>query len=212
MFDWIAGFLGFWASVVAQPIRDMVNQALHAVAGFLLGIIHDVQNAFSFWIGIIKWLITQVENIARDIGNWINYLFHTILPWIYGRLEAAFNYAVELWRDAISYAARGLAALEHLAWSWIQYVLKWAYDNIWLPLIKYADAIWRDLLKWGYTAWWWITHPTELATVLLDYLIAAAEAAFWRIAAPVGTFALRLVVANLRRFVGLLETIITAVF
>lgn len=211
MFDWITGFLGFWSNVVAGPIRDMVNQALHAVAGWLLGIIHDVQNAFSFWIGVVNWLIGQVENVAREIGSWISYLWNTILPWIYGRINAAFQWAEDLWRDAIGYAARGLAALEQWAWNAIQAVYRWAYDNIWLPLKQYADSIWDHLLQWGYTAWWWITHPDQLARALLGWLIVAAEDAFWAIAAPVGSFALRIVIANTQRFVQLLETIITAV-
>lgn len=211
MFDWIAGFVNGWLGRVAAPILDLVHQVVHAAVGWLLGIIHGVQDAFSFWIGVINWLINQVSKLFNEIGSWIDYLWHVILPYIYGRIEAVFNYAIELWRDAIAYAARGLAALEHWAWSWIQYVLRWAYDNIWLPLKKYADAIWDALVKWGYYAWWWITHPAELATALLDYLIAAAETAFWRIAAPVGEFALRIVVANLQRFVQLIETIIAAV-
>lgn len=211
MFDWIAGFVAYWTGRVAAPILDLVHQTVHAAAGWLLGIIHGVQDAFSFWIGVINWLINQVVSIGRDVANWISYLWNTILPYIYGRIEAAIGYAVELWRDAISYAANGLAALERLAWSWIQSIISWAYDNIWLPLKRYADAIWNALVQWGYYAWWWITHPDQLAKALLGFLIQAAEDAFWSIAAPVGTFALRIVIANTQRFVQLLEAIIAAV-
>lgn len=211
MFDWIAGFVASWVGRVAAPVIDLVHQVVHAAVGWLLGIIHLVQDSFSFWIGIIRWLIDQIAHVFRDIENWVNYFLHSVIPWIVGRVEAAFRYALDLWHDAISYAQRGLAILENLAWSWIQSAYRWVYDHVWLPLKRYADAIWDAVLKWGYTAFWWITHPDQLAKKLLGWLIIAAEDSFWLIAAPVGTFALRIVVANARRFALLLETIVTAV-
>jgi hypothetical protein len=126
-------------------------------------------------------LLADVKSLLRDLA----WLYHTTI--------------------------RLLDELRHLVWSWIVDVRNWAWSHIWVPLKSYADQIWRDLLKWGYTAWWYITHPAALAELLGDPLVLWLEVNAWRIGRQLGTFALALVVHNLRRFAQLAEDVIAAV-
>lgn len=61
------------------------------------------------------------------------------------------------------------------------------------------------------TAWWWVTHPEQLARVLLWYLVHEMERQAWTIGKYLGEFVLAILAHNSRRVAILLEDIITAI-
>lgn len=88
---------------------------------------------------------------------------------------------------------------------------KWVLDNVYDPLKEYADQIWADLKKWGYTAWWYITHPDALAELIIFPIATSLEKHAWQLAGQLGKFALSLVLANVRQFINLIEDIVDSV-
>jgi hypothetical protein len=80
-------------------------------------------------------------------------------------------------------------------------------------------AVWRQfnrvLTYWvphfAMTAWWWVTHPDQLALVLFWWTLHYLERFAWTAAQYLGEFALALVMRNLRRFLHLAEEILAAV-
>lgn len=65
--------------------------------------------------------------------------------------------------------------------------------------------------KYAITAWWWVTHPDQLAEQLSLYVIKWLEREAWTIAPYLGKFVLALVVRNIRRILPIIEQIIAAV-
>lgn len=211
MFDWVKDFVERWAGQVAAPVRDLVHWAVHALAGVVYAVFGNVGSAWHDVFAAARW----IESTATDLVHWIV----THLTWLIKHAIPALGQLIlHYWRDALNFATslyhdlqRGLQQLTGLARRWVDDALAWVHDHVWAPLVADAKQLRNDLLKWGFFAYDLLTHPARLAGILVLPLIAAAEAVFWQIAAPAGEFALRLVLANARRFAQLAETILTAV-
>lgn len=65
--------------------------------------------------------------------------------------------------------------------------------------------------KYAITAWWWITHPDQLAEQLSLYVVKWLEREAWTIAPYLGKFLLALVVRNVKRWLPILESILAAI-
>lgn len=70
--------------------------------------------------------------------------------------------------------------------------------NYWIP-------------KVAWPAFWYVTHPDELASVLFWYLIKWLERRAWTAAKYLGEFALALILRNVHRIALLVEDILAAV-
>jgi hypothetical protein len=122
--------------------------------------------------------------------------------------------ALKLWHGIAHVAALAFYWVERLTADvvhWLTSLRRWIVREIWNPLVARAEQIWDDLVKWGYTAWWYITHPADLAKLLLWPLAKAVEDNSWSLGGILGTFGLTLVLRNARRFAQLVEHIMTAI-
>jgi hypothetical protein len=211
MLDWLKGYVARWAGVVDSATRDLVHWAVHALAGVVYAVFGNVGRAWHDLFTAYHW----VRSTAADLVGWIvthlTYIVKHDLPLL---AHSILSY----WRDALNFATslyhaalRAVESLAKVARRWVDDAIGWVITHVYDPLLADARQLRSDLLKWGYTAWQIVTHPDRLAAIVGDALISWTEQQFWRIAGPVGTFALRIVVANLRKFVALAETIITAV-
>lgn len=211
MFDWIAGFVARWAGSVPSAVRDLVHWAVHALAGVVYTVFGNVGGAWHLMFTVLHWLFTSGSDFVKWVVTHLTYLVKVWLP----RIEAT---ALALWRDALAFATRlwhdaitRIEQLTQLARRWVDDAISWVVTHIWDPLTADIRQLRADLLAWGYFAYQLLTHPDRLAAIVGDALISWAESQFWRIAGPLGSFVLRLLLANARRFAQLLETIVTAV-
>jgi hypothetical protein len=211
VFDWIAGYVARWASVVPSPIRDLVHWAVHALAGVVYTVFGNVGSAWHDLFTAARWLRSTGADLASWVWLHLSRIVTHDLPLladkILGYYRDAVNLATRLWHDALA----AVEAAAKVARRWVDDALAWVTTHVWDPLVADVRQLRSDLLKWGYAAWQLVTDPAKLASILLGALIAVAEAQFWLVAAPVGTFALRIVTANLRKFLQLAETILAAV-
>lgn len=211
MFDWIAGLIGRYSRTIAGDIRDMVGVVVHGLAGVVYTVFGNVGLA---WTNVHA----EIDNLwgwgAQFVDNayWVVYrVIHVDVPVLWNYALSGFRQAEATVEHFYSLAVSGARTLFDDAVGQIQAVIRWAITNIFDPLKAYADQIYNDLLKWGYTAYQYITHPALLAALLLGPLIGAAEAAFFTIAGPVGRFILGILLHQAQRFAQLLEDIVTGV-
>jgi len=211
IFSWIDKYIDFYSSLVGAAIRNAIRWAVHGLAGIVHTLFVHVAGAELRIFDGANWILRHTAGFANSVVAWIRQIVTVDIP-------ALWHYAIsnvrQLLRD-ISAAANWLLGkietLARVARRWVDDAVSWIVTHVYDPLKAYADTIWRDLLKWGYFAWKLLNDPPRLAAILLNALIAAAEAAFWTIAPPAGRFALGLVLHNARRFAQLLETILAAV-
>lgn len=210
MLEWIAGYVARWAGLVADSTIDLVHWIAHAIAGVVYDVFVHVGRAWEQVLAALE----EIDTAAGLFGRWVwvrlRQITLTDIPqlWraIVAGLRAAIDLEYHLYDKSSALATRYyLAALEAVADA-----EQWALRTIFEPLADAAQLLRADLLKWGYVAWFYVTHPDRLAPVLLDALIAALESSFWRVAGPAGRFVLALLLHNARRLALLLEAIVTA--
>lgn len=211
MISWITGWVGKFLGLVPQAILDLVHWGLHALASVINAIFGNVARAWhTFW-----GAMAVIERACFDFGAAVFGLAVKVLKYWVPRIWAEIKRVVAaLWHGidwVWTHAVKLVSELRATAWHWILDLWHMVLRDVWKPLKDYADHIWALLVKWGFTAWWWITHLPSLAEALVFHLAAAIERHAWELARILGTFLTALVLHNVRRFVLLLETILAAV-
>jgi hypothetical protein len=209
--NWIAGYAQRWAGFVEQKTIDLVHWCIHALAGVVYTVFGNVGKAWGDLLTALKWLQTTGASLVGWIVTHLTYIVTHDIPQlvtdVIGYYHDAINLADRLYQAALA----GIKQLSSDALQWVKDAEQWVIATIWDPLVADVRQLRSDLLQWGYAAWQLLNDPAKLAGLLLGALIAVAEATFWQIAGPAGTFMLRLITANLRRLLQLAETILAAV-
>ena len=211
MLNWLSGFIGRWSGAVSGEVRDLVHWAVHALASVVYTVFGLVGHAWSGMVGAAEWLAGQVGAFAAEVYHHLWAIIKRDLPWLARLITAARALAVHLYNILLAWAWRELRALEALARRLVNDVRQWAYRDIWLPLLGLARDARRDLQRWAWPAFWYITHPAALAGLLGDALVSWLEANAWRVGQRLGAFTLALVVHNARRLAATVEAIVAAV-
>lgn len=211
MISWIAGWVGRFRGLVTDAVIDLVHWAVHALASVIETIFSDVARAWhDLWAGMVA-----LEKACFDLGAAVYGLAVRVLKYWVPRIwryitEAAAALGRSIawtWHHAVSLVNE----LRALAWKWILDLWRTVLRDVWKPLKAFADTIWRDLLKWGFTAWWWITHLPQLADAMILHIAAAMERHAWQLAGMLGKFFSSLILHNVKRVAILAEDILTAV-
>lgn len=211
MLNWIKGYTDRWTGAVGTEVRDLVHWGLHALAGVVYGVFGHVGKAWGELLAGLQWMHGQADQYVSWTLTHLHQLVIVDIPRLAGDalagLQRALAWATSLYKLALA----GLDRLRADAQQWVRDALKWVQVNVYDPLLARIRQAESDLLKWGFYAYDLLTHPDRLAGLLIGPLVAAAEAAFWTLAGPLGTFALRLIVANTARLLALFEAIVMAV-
>ncbi len=211
MLNWISGFVGRWSGRVEKDVRDVIKWTVHALAGVVYTVFGHVGGAWREIFSGYDWIRRHTVDFAHDVYNWIRHIVTVDIPYLWHVLLSDVKGLVTLiaktWDKAVALVEAAFKTALHA----VDNAVKWVIDHVYGPLKAFADQIWHDLLKWGYVAWFYVTHPDKLAPILLRALIAAAEAAFWDISEPVGRFIFAILLKNALKLVRLIETILAAV-
>jgi hypothetical protein len=146
--------------------------------------------------------------------------------WVHIRLNWIITHDIPaLWSRIVADAKQIAADIAHIYDLAVAYALKlyrqavqllddlrtWVEVHVLEPLSDLVSQLRTDLLKWGFFAYQLLTNPPKLAALLIKPIVAAAEAVFWDIAAPVGKFAFGIILKDSAKFAALIETILSAV-
>lgn len=211
MISWITGWVGRFIGLVGQATIDLVHWGLHALASVINAIFGDVARAWrQIWNAF-----GAIERACFDFGAAVYGLAVKVLKYWVPRILGEIARAVlALWHGidwVWTHVVRLVNELRATAWKWINDLWHMVLRDVWAPLKALADHIYQLLVKWGYTAWWWVTHLPSLAEALVFHLAAAIERHAWELARLLGTFLTALVVRNARRLAQLAEQILAAV-
>lgn len=211
MLSWISGFVSRWSGAVSADIRDLVHWTVHALASVMYSVFGLVGSAWhNVWAGA-NWMREQADHLGHEVFSTLWSVIKRDLPWLAAFITSVRSLAVRLYNTVTAWAWREIRAAEQLAQRLVGDVRSWAYRDIWLPLEQAATDLRRDLVHWGYTAWWLVTHPDALAARLGDALVSWLEANAWAVGRRLGTFLLALLTHHIRQVLMLLEDVASAV-
>lgn len=211
MLNWLDSFWNSVTGSVGNAVSSAVHWALHAVMSVILSVFKLVGSAWSALVYDVAYFHAEIDAFCKSVLDFGSYILHHVIPsllkWAQAQLDRLsadlariYDWAQREVNDLILRIADAVSTVEN-----------WANRTIWKPLKDYADQIWADLKLWGYTAWYYITHPDLLAETLIFSIATSLEKHAWELAEKLGEFAVSLVMANLKRFLSLIETIISAV-
>ena len=188
-----------------------VHWAIRAVTSVVFQVFGNIRNAWSVLYGGYRDLVSGIDSFATAVRNAITYTLRVVIPGILRWAGAALaRLAADLARLGRMLLAEVSRLTAYITARW-NALYRWVLANVWAPLQAYARSLYHDLIKWGYTAWWWITHLPALAEQMIFALALSAERHAWQLAGMLGKFALSLVLHNAKKLAILVEDIVTAV-
>lgn len=145
---------------------------------------------------MLTWLGNALRSLGGIIASQFISAFHFVVGGIAGFLDLIFGRVGSAWDDLVSAIKTHEQILLFLTTGIIGQLFK--IITVYIP--EYAQV-----------AWWWVTHPDELAHVLLWHVLKWLEQEAWTAATYLGEFILALLVRNLRRVLLVLETVVAAI-
>lgn len=143
-----------------------------------------------------NWISHTLGSAGRAIGSAVSGAVSAVVGGLVSLLGSLFGNVTGAW-DELTAAA---AELEHAAWIFGR--------GCW----RQFDAILRHWIpKYAFTAWWWVTHPEQLASVLFWWLVHYLERRAWTAARYLGGFFLALIIHHVRHVLALAEDVLAAV-
>lgn len=211
MLNWLDRFWNNVRGKVGNGIADAVHYAEHAIMAVVLSMFTAIQIAISIWqraTAAVSSALTEFMGAVHQFVTWVTAVAIPALSrWVQAGLTELKNGILSLAKSAygliVKLGAQIVKAYQDLS--------SWVLRNVWDPLTARIKQLENNLLKWGYTAWWYITHPAALADLLILDIARSAEKRAWTLAGMLGKFTLSLVVRNLPKLIALVEDIVTAV-
>lgn len=210
VFDWLKSWFPKWLGIIPDAIINLVHWSIHAVTGWAGNIFSLVGASWTDYFKSHLTFFTGITHFAwrtwRHFEAILKHDFPTLWRWV---------------RDAKTFLQRMIRLVErlalrlyHNALAFIKRVrndiVQWVHRDIWKPLHDFSTWLKIHLIKWGYTAWYYVTHPDKLAAALFWFIVGLLEKNAWQVAPKVGTFFLTLFLHNMRRIAHVLEDIIDA--
>lgn len=211
MLNWLDNFWRNVTGSVGQAVSTAAHWAEHALASVVFAVFGLVGKAWLLFLKAVADLGGSIRGLALEVYTFAVYVVRVLVPrvvkWAEAQLAKLSAMLALVYHDFLAFAdwtkARFVQAYHDIE--------TWVLVHVWAPLKAYADQIWADLKKWGYTAWWYITHLDALAEAMIYHIALSLEKHAWELASMLGKFFLSLVIANLKPFLLLIEDIITAV-
>jgi hypothetical protein len=145
---------------------------------------------------MLEWLHHQIDSIGGRVTGAIKDAAHVVASGLGGLVTMVFGRVTTAWHDMTSAAVileRAAGEFGAAAWGQLH-----ALITHWIP-------------AFAMTAWWWVTHPEQLARTLGWHIVAFLESHAEQAAQYLAMFALHLIRTRLRSLLTVAEHVITAV-
>lgn len=211
MLNWVEHWFKSGASFITRKALDWIHVALHAIAGVIETVFSGVTHAWLDLQHATWWIFNEVRYGAR--------LFYHFVWWVTNKgIPDLFAYAYKLGKAL---------------WHGIDEAYKWASGEI-HKAIKYAERYANDIWSWGYShfikpiersiyeAWQWInhdgayiwhviTHPADLADIVLAAMAGAFMRASDKVLSAIGMAVLHTVLKQMPRMLHIIEDIFASI-
>lgn len=208
MFDWLHNTVYSLFGSVSGSVKDFVHSVLKGLIGALNAV---AGRAWTAWWDLLWGAYTLVTGITGFVQAVYSRLWLILNQYINSLLQDVAALWSQIWRSVahIFDTVWGwVVTIRDYLWQQIESARQWVIENVWAPLWGWVQDIYDKLTRWAWMAYWYITHPDDLARVLFWSLVNAFARDAFFVARIVGDWLLRTILANIPRSLGLIETII----
>lgn len=143
-------------------------------------------------LNFIRGLLT---NPVGTIEASVRSLISTVVGGLASLLDTIFGNVDGAWHDLASAFDDAEGVIKHFTSA--------VFGHLW-------QIVTHDIPVFAQTAYWWVTHPGDLANVLFWHLMRALENQAWQVAQWLGEFITATLVRNIRQVAALAETVLAA--
>ena len=144
-------------------------------------------------LNVIRRLLS---NPVGAVSSGVHTLINAGLSALASLVDTVFGNVTGAWGDLAQWFESLPAALAHLN--------TWLYAHL-------RQLVTHDIPVYAQGAYWWVTHPGDLANLLFWHLVRSLENQAWTAAEYLGEFIVALIARNALRVARLAETILAAV-
>jgi hypothetical protein len=212
MLSWLDGFFSSAAATIGAPVANAVHWAVHALASVVFAVFKLVGSAWAKLVDAVRAFHAALDAAMAEVVKFATWIVKVELPalrkWAESELAKLAVALAQLY-DRVTTAIADL--IDRIAAA-VASVTSWVISAVWDPIQAALKVLTANLIKWGFTAYTYITHPQMLADLLIMPLINSLVNNAAAIAEQVGAFLLTLMLKNVKAIITVIEDIITAVF
>jgi len=211
MITWLYTTVYSLWSGISSGVKDFVHAVVHALIGALDAV---AGRMWTVWWSMLSTAWTAVGVFAwfcRGVWYVLYWLVILQVPALWTQAQGLLHQLVDMSQWLYNTALGWLHDAESLAQRLADNTVAWVTRNVWNPLWGYVQDLYAKLTTWGWTAYYYVTHPDDLAQLLFWALFGVFARNAFGIGRYIGDWVLRLVLANLAGSVNLAEEILTDV-
>lgn len=145
---------------------------------------------------MLNWIRQFFGNPLGTLDSTVRAVVQAVVSGLAGVIDTVFGRVTGAWGDLERAVEAGALAADH----WALAVFRQLHQ-----IITY------DIPVFARTAWWWVTHPGQLARMMFWDLLRLLENNAWTAAHYLGTFAVSLILRNPRRIARAAEAVLAAI-
>lgn len=210
--NWVKKYFNWWKGFETAVWLDPLEALIRGLTGSFSDQDAAGAQAWTVYYTDNTYYVQQLVKFVTATRNAHGYTLHVRIPGIISWAGTGFARLLAAIIGLARALARDVAMLTGLLASRITALTTWILRKVWAPLWAFITATYRDLLKWGWVAWWWITHLASLAEAMIFFIARAMEKYAWELAGMLGRFVVSLIVRNARKIAEVAESIVVAVF
>lgn len=189
-----------WVLKLVQSIYSYFDRQLSALGNDLSDIARSASNLFH-----------QAWNFAVSVYQFALSIADVIIPgvirWAQNALTDLSNFATSI----VRWASSELDSLGKLITSVDHAITSWVVRDIWNPLYTLVSGPIKWIAHEGATAYYLVTHPDKLMSVLSSYLYSAFIDILKRDSRPIGKWLTHVMMSFAGPIADVLEQIISAI-
>lgn len=211
MFGWLYNrLLGRTGSIPAKLAAE-----LYAPLHVIYSIVHTVfAHVGGAWDHAWSALVTFTHYLGEGLQWTLRFaerLVRVDLPLLFRAAEEAIGRALSTAGGLIlalrRWAVSQITGLLHTVGG----IIPWIQDHLINPILSRLATAEHRITAWAFAAWRYVTHPADLAALLLDPLLLLAERTWPAIARRFGTFVASIVLHQMTTLAAVVEGIIADV-
>jgi hypothetical protein len=202
-FNWgIGGLKDLWNKAV-----QLIMVVYSYVDGWVNALLSDINSLYQWASGFINAVQRWVFQLYTSLSNWVTKIYGDFERWVsglYGELKGdilgIIRWITQQLNNVVNWALAQLNRLE-----------KWVLDNIWNPLYNAVRGAVDWITKYGYWAYYMVTHPDQLALIVGKYILGAWIGLGRRYAGVFGRWMVHTMIRAGHDVAGILEDVIASI-